>query len=145
MFNSILVPTDGSPESDKVVQAAVELAAQLHSNIVGISVAAPYPFSPLSELAAGGEAANYEEKTRALAQERVERIKKAAEAHNVRCETVVEQSFSPSDEILNAAEKYHCDAIFMASHGRKGIGRLFVGSETQKVLAHSPIPVTVFH
>jgi nucleotide-binding universal stress UspA family protein len=53
------------------------------------------------------------------------------------------QSFSPSEEIVNTAKKYGCDAIFMSSHGRKGLSKLFVASETQKVLAHSTVPVLV--
>ena len=53
------------------------------------------------------------------------------------------QAFNPDEEIISAAEKHHCDAIFMASHGRSGLSRLFLGSKTQRVLAHSTIPVLV--
>jgi nucleotide-binding universal stress UspA family protein len=62
----------------------------------------------------------------------------------VPCETRVAESYSPSEEIVRLASELGCDAIFMASHGRKGINRLFVGSETQKVLAHTNLPVMVF-
>jgi len=67
----------------------------------------------------------------------------AAKQAGVACETVTAQSFNPYEEIIEVAKKYQCDAIFMASHGRRGLNRLFLGSETQKVLAHSDIPVLV--
>lgn len=144
MFKTILVPTDGSPLSDKAVNAAIEFAKAHGGKIIGISVSEPYPFSPLSEAAFLDERALYEEKAREIAQQHVAKIETAARALGVPCETVVTQSFSPYEEIINAANKWNCDVIFMASHGRKGLSRLFIGSETQKVLAHSTIPVMVF-
>jgi nucleotide-binding universal stress UspA family protein len=144
MFKKILVPTDGSPLSDKAINAAVEFAHMMKGSIVGLSVAEPYPFSPLSEAAFNSDAGVYEEKTRAMAQLNVQKIADAANAAQVSCETSVALSFSPYEEIVNTAGTFGCDAIFMASHGRKGLNKLFVGSETQKVLAHSTIPVMVF-
>lgn len=144
MFKTILVPTDGSPLSDKAVQAAVKFAKAHDGRIIGISVAEPYPFSPLSEAAFSDERELYEQKAREIAQLHVEKIASAAHALGVPCETVVTQSFSPYEEIIDAAKKWNCDVIFMSSHGRKGLSRLFIGSETQKVLAHSTIPVMVF-
>lgn len=144
MFKSILVPTDGSPLSDKAVNAAVEFAKAHGGKVIGISVAEPYPFSPLSETAFMDERALYEDKAREIAQQHVDRIAAAARAQGVLCETFVAQSFSPYEEIISAANKWNCDVIFMSSHGRKGLSRLFIGSETQKVLAHSTIPVMVF-
>jgi nucleotide-binding universal stress UspA family protein len=144
MFKIILLPTDGSALSVKAIDAAIEFAKINNSKIIGLCVAEPYPFSPLAENAAGADYAVYEEKMRSLAQQHVEAIGLAARNAHVSCETVVAQSFSPYEEIVRAAEKYHCDVIFMASHGRKGFNKLFLGSETQKVLAHTTIPVVVF-
>lgn len=144
MFQTILVPTDGSPLSEKAVHAAVEFAKAHGGRIVGISVAEPYPFSPLSEAAFLDERALYEEKAREIAQQHVDKVAAAANTLGVPCETVVTQSFSPYEEIISAAKKWDCDVIFMASHGRRGLSRFFIGSETQKVLAHSTIPVMVF-
>jgi nucleotide-binding universal stress UspA family protein len=144
MFKKILVPTDGSPLSDKAINAAVEFARQMNGTIIGVSVAEPYPFSPLSESVFKSDAGTYEEKTREMAQLHVQKIVDAANAAQVPCETSITTSFSPYEEIVNAAAKFGCDVIFMASHGRKGLNKLFVGSETQKVLAHSTIPVMVF-
>lgn len=71
-------------------------------------------------------------------------IATCAEKAGVSCETHTVKGTHPHEEIIKAAGQYHCDVIFMASHGRKGLDKLFLGSETQKVLAHSTLPVLVF-
>ena len=144
MFKTILVPTDGSALSVKAIEAAVEFAKFAGSKIIGLSVAEPYPYSPLSENAMTFDANLYQEQMIQMAHLHLQKISDAAKSAGVACETVVGQSFSPSDEIVHVSKEKNCDAIFMASHGRKGLSRLFVGSETQKVLAHSQLPVMVF-
>lgn len=144
MFKTILVPTDGSPLTDKAIRAALEIARLADGKIIALSVAEPYPFTPLSEGAFTPDADIYEGKMRDRAQLHVQKIADAAKTAHVPCETSIALSFSPYEEIVKAAGKFNCDVIFMASHGRKGLNRLFVGSETQKVLAHSTIPVMVF-
>ena len=144
MFTHFLVPTDGSPLSAKAVTAAVELAKKIGARLTVLSVAEPYPYSALSEGAFMPDQTEYEAKMRQVAQRAVENAAAVARAAQVSCETRVAESFSPSEEIARAAGELGCDAIFMASHGRKGINRLFVGSETQKVLAHTNLPVMVF-
>ena len=144
MFKTILVPTDGSPLSERAINAAVEFARETGASLIGLSVSEPYPFSPLSADTLSDERSLYEEKARDIAQEHVRKLAAAAQVREVPCKTLVAQSFSPSDEIVRTAERMRCDAIFMASHGRKGISRLFIGSETQKVLANTTIPVMVF-
>jgi nucleotide-binding universal stress UspA family protein len=146
MFNTILVPTDGSPLSGNAIRSAVEFASINHGKIVAISVAEPLPYTAFQEGASFiFDSANYEKQVRELAQSHVQKIVDAATARHVPCETHTALSFSPSDEILKASNEFKCDVIFMATHGRKGLNKLFVGSETQKVLAHSTIPVMVFH
>ena len=144
MFKMILVPTDGSPLSDKAIDAAIEFSQMTGGKVIALSVAEPYPFSPLHESASAIEAANYDDQMRMRAQQFVAKIAAAAQDANVLCETCVALSFSPYEEIIRVAKKYECDVVFMASHGRKGLNKLFLGSETQKVLAHSTIPVLVF-
>jgi nucleotide-binding universal stress UspA family protein len=145
MFHTILVPTDGSPLSDKAVDGAIEFAKQIHGKIVTISVAEPAPFVALSEGGAiPGDLEAYEEQALEVARHRVQRVAAAAATAGIPCETVATISPSPYEEIIRAAEQFRCDIIFMASHGRRGLSRLFVGSETQKVLAHSTIPVLVY-
>lgn len=144
MFKTILVPTDGSPLSERAINAAVVFAKEYGGKLIGLSVAEPYPFSPLAASTFSQERSSYEEQAREIAQENVRKI--AADAHvlGVPCETVVTQSFSPAGEIVAMARCRGCDAIFMASHGRKGLNSLFIGSETHKVLADIDIPVMVF-
>ncbi|MGH8808347.1 MAG: universal stress protein [Noviherbaspirillum sp.] len=144
MFKKILVPTDGSPLSDKAVNAAIEFAKMAGAEVVAISVAEAYPFPPISESPYSGGSQAYEQHALALAQEHVDRVAAAAEAAQVQCEAIVVEGLNPYEEIVKAAAEYHCDAIFMASHGRKGLNKLFAGSETQKVLAHTMLPVLVF-
>lgn len=143
MFKTILVPTDGSALSDKAVRTAVEFAQLTGARLVGLSVAEPFPYSPMSEGAITIDASAYQEQMLELARLNVKKIADAANAANVRCETHVRQSFSPYEEITDIANLQGCDVIIMASHGRKGLNKLFLGSETQKVLAHSTLPVLV--
>ena len=143
MFKTILVPTDGSERSEKAIASAIDYAQHCQSKIIGISVAEPYPFSPLAESAMAIDPGLYEENVRSLAEQHVQRIADAAQAAGVACETTTVLAFAPDEEIVNAAKKYHCDVIFIASHGRSGLSRLFLGSKTQKVLAHSNVPVLV--
>jgi nucleotide-binding universal stress UspA family protein len=143
MFKTILVPTDGSERSDKAIANAIDYAQHCQSRIVGISVAEPYPFSPLAESSMAIDPSIYEENVRALAEQNVKKIADAAQAAGIPCETMTVLSFAADEEIVNAARKFNCDVIFMASHGRSGLSRLFLGSKTQKVLAHSTIPVLV--
>jgi nucleotide-binding universal stress UspA family protein len=143
MFKVILLPTDGSELSRKAIDTAIEYAQVCGAKIHGISVAEPYPFTPLAESAMAIDPTIYEENVRNLAQQHVNKISDAAKIAGIECEVSIVLSFSPDEEIINAAKKYNCDAIFMASHGRSGLSRLFLGSKTQKVLAHSTIPVLV--
>lgn len=143
MFKTILVPTDGSALSDKAVAAAIEFAKINGAKIIGLSVAEPYPFPVLAEAGISADPTVFDKKMLELARQHVQKVESAAKAAGVRCETATAQSFTPYEEIVNAAKKFGCDAIFMASHGRKGIDKLFIGSETQRVLAHSSIPVMV--
>jgi nucleotide-binding universal stress UspA family protein len=144
MFKTILVPTDGSPPAEKAAAAAVKFAQETGGKIIGISVAEPHPSALLSDSDFFGSSHDFRQKAHDLAKEHVEKIAVAASAANVPCETIAVHSARPDQEILDAAKKYNCDLIFMAAHGRKGWAGLFVGSETQKVLAHATIPVLVF-
>lgn len=143
MFQKILVPTDGSELSQKAVHAALEVAGKMNGSIVALCVSQPYAYSPLSEGAVVGDAVGFENRSLEVATDHVEGIKEAATKAGIPCETVVTKSFDPYKDIIDTAKNMHCDAIFMASHGRRGLNRLLLGSETQKVLAHADIPVLV--
>lgn len=144
MFKTFLVPTDGSEDSIKAANAAVELAKQVDGRVVFLSVAESYPFPPISDSAYVGGSEAYEQRAFELAQQHVSKLTRLAAAAHVPCETAVANGINPHEEIVKAAQQYHCDAIFMATHGRRGLSRLFAGSVTQKVIAHSTVPVMVF-
>jgi nucleotide-binding universal stress UspA family protein len=144
MFKNILFPTDGSDLSDKATARVIELAQVHGGRIVAISVIQPFPIVPLGDSGmVAPDTGVYENHMERVAQQNVNKVAAAASAANIPFEGLVSLAPSPYQEIVAAAEKYGCDAIVMASHGRSGLNRLFLGSETQKVLAHTHLPVLV--
>ncbi|WAW11063.1 universal stress protein [Oxalobacter vibrioformis] len=144
MYKTILVPTDGTALSDKAISAAIQYAS-IHKGckIIGMTVAEPLPLTQLETFTKSQES-DYLSREHKIAEERVNRIAEQAKAAGVPFDTVILQSSKPHEEIVHAAAKYDCDCIFMASNGRKGLNKLFIGSETQKVLATTSIPVLVY-
>jgi nucleotide-binding universal stress UspA family protein len=143
MFKKILLPTDGSELSDKAIAGAMQMAAKLGARIVGLTVVEPYSYSSLSEYRPESFD-DYEARMNEAAAERLAKVKSAAAAAGVAIETTTVKSFSPYEAIIETASKNGCDVIFMASHGRRGLNALLLGSETQKVLTHSTVPVMVY-
>lgn len=143
MFKKILLPTDGSELSTKAVQGALKMAGELGASVVGLTVVEPYSYSTLSEYRPETLEA-FEARNAQAAEQRLAPIVEAAKAARVPCETVVVKSFSPYEAIIDTAKKAGCDVIFMASHGRRGVAGLLLGSETQKVLTHCKVPVLVY-
>jgi nucleotide-binding universal stress UspA family protein len=145
MYQRILVATDGSALSKKAVKSAISLAALCGAELVALKVVPRYPQSYFE----GGIALQAEEVGRVEkqwaddGQAVVDAVKKAANVKGVVTQALTVKSDVVSDAVLNAAKKHQCDLIVMASHGRKGIKRLLLGSETQHVLTHSSIPVLV--
>ena len=144
MYRKRLVPSDGTVLSEKAIMAAIQFAASHPGcKIVGLSVAEPLSFNQIEALTKSTES-DYLLREQLSAQSRVKRIAEMAEEAGVPCETVVAQSTKPNEEIVRIADEHDCDCIFMASHGRKGLNKLFIGSETQKVLATAHVPVLVY-
>jgi nucleotide-binding universal stress UspA family protein len=143
MFRKILVPTDGSELSVKAIRGAVEIAKKLGAKVVGMTAIEPYSYSSMSEYRPESFEA-FETRTETIAKERLKQVESIAKAAEVDYETTVSKSFSPYEAIIEAATELGCDAIFMASHGRRGLNAILLGSETQKVLTHSSLPVMVY-
>jgi nucleotide-binding universal stress UspA family protein len=143
MFKKILVPTDGSELSAKAIASGIEFAKALNAGVVGVTVVEPYSYSNLSEYRPE-TLDDYEERMLKMAAERLGKVADAAAQAGVPVETVTMKSFSPYEAIIDAAKSKGCDVIFMASHGRRGLSAVLLGSETQKVLTHSTIPVMVY-
>jgi len=145
MYARILVATDGSTLSKKAVTHAIGLAAATGAELVAFKVVPRYPQAyfegsiPLN----AKEVARIESQWAEEAQKAVDAVQKAAEAKGVTAKGIVTRSDIVSDAIIAAAKKQKADLVIMASHGRKGIKRMLLGSETQQVLTHCQVPVLV--
>jgi nucleotide-binding universal stress UspA family protein len=146
MYKCILVPTDGSALSHKAIKKAVQLAKEQNAKVVGFHVAAPYEPRILADYVSPDFVTprQYSEIVKKKAEKHLDYIRKAADQSGVACNLAHAASDFPYMEIVKAAQRHRCDLIFMGSHGRRGLSRLLLGSETSKVLAHSRIPVLVY-
>ena len=145
MFKNILIPTDGSPLSQKAATKGVELAKALGAKVTAFFAAPPATPIVYRNLLPVGYATPQEhqrliEKT---ATKHLEFIERAAKKAGVSCESVRTTSDYPEDEILKVAGKKKCDLIVMGTKGQSGLRGVLVGSVTQKVLGKSKIPVMV--
>ena len=145
MYQRILVTTDGSKLSQKAIATAIKLAGLTGAELVALKVVQRYPQSYFEGgMALVGEDVKQVEKTWGdTAQKVVNAVKKTAEDAGIKTKAVVVRSDVVSDAILSTIKKQGCDLVVMASHGRKGIKRLLLGSETQHVLTHATVPVLV--
>jgi nucleotide-binding universal stress UspA family protein len=144
MFKHILIPTDGSDLSRKAVLYGVQLAKSSGAKVTALTVTDPYRAATMDAVLIPVGEEEYEEQSRRLADRAMEQAKMAAEAAGVPCETLREVHDQPYRAIIDAAHALGSDLIVMASHGRRGISALLLGSETVKVLTHSTIPVLVY-
>jgi nucleotide-binding universal stress UspA family protein len=142
MFTTILVPTDGSALSRLAEDAAIEFARRNGATMVALSVAEPA--QEAGEARAAAVPAILLDALLSAAQQRVQAVVIRAQAADIPCQCSIAYSAHPYEEILKAATEFQCDVIFMASHGHRGITKVFLGSETEKVLAHARLPVMVF-
>jgi nucleotide-binding universal stress UspA family protein len=143
MFNTILLPTDGSDLSDKATATAVEFAKLHRAKIVGITVIQPLPLSSMGDGGAVIDSGQFALKMQDAARSYIDKVAAGARAAAIPFEGVISVSHTPYEEIVEAAKKFDCDLIMMASHGHKGINKLLLGSQTDKVLAHTTLPVLV--
>ena len=144
MFQHLLVPTDGSALSRGTAQQAVRFAKSIDAKITAFH-AMPELRLLANHPGLTPETRNsFVEQARTHADELLAFVKQTAQAEGVACQTVMVSSDHPHEAILRAALDRDCDLIFMASHGRRGIEGMLVGSETQKVMTHSKIPVLVW-
>lgn len=144
MYKHILIPTDGSALSRKVAANGLQLAKLLGARVTGF-YAAP-PATPLQHKGLLPVYVDPQKHARAIektAAQYLAVIEDAAKAAGVRCKTVSATSDYPADAIVSAASEQGCDLIFIASHGRRGFRASMLGSQTEKVLAQSRVPVLV--
>lgn len=148
MYTHILVPTDGSELSDKAVAAALKLAKLAGARITAFHAVEPYPLQGAYAAEASGVAELqpevFAERSEEYAKRVLDAVARNAAAANVQCTTEYATARSVSQAIVDKARAQNCDLIVMASHGRRGLEGFLLGSETQKVLTHSTIPVLVY-
>ena len=143
MFNGkILVATDGSPLSERAVVTAAELAKKVGAVLTVVTVVEPYPYSGVGESSAVA-GSDYQAKVGAEASARLARAKELANKSGLDCRTSMQEDSEVYRGILTAAQQADAGLIVMASKGRHGLTALVLGSETQRVLAHSAVPVLV--
>jgi len=146
MYKHIFVSTDGSDLSAKAIRTAVALASTTSAKVTGVYVIAPFVASAYGEGVMYGPVLSrksYKEITEREARKALAAVEIEARASGARCATMTITADSPWAGIIIAAKSKGADLIVMASHGRRGLAGIVLGSETTKVLTHSTIPVLV--
>ncbi|MDH3208999.1 MAG: universal stress protein [Burkholderiaceae bacterium] len=142
MFQCILVPTDGSDITKTAVSTAIDLARAVGAKLHTISVKEPYPYSAMSEMQLVPPQEFFDAQER-IAVTRVNMVREACSAAGLSCEVHTVEAMHAWEAIIEHAQSKECDLIVMASHGRRGVSSLLLGSETQRVLTHTKVPVLV--
>ena len=145
MYKNLLVATDGSKLSDKAVTHAIALAQAVGATLTAFYAAPDYPMPAYAD-GVVYEPVSRKEYAKLSAQDADKILGRAvakAESAGVECKTAFAIAAAPWEAILAAAKKNKADAIVMASHGRRGLSAVLLGSETQKVLTHSKLPIIV--
>jgi len=146
MFKHVLLPTDGSKLSERAVERGLELAEFLGARVTTIHVIPEFRLMADESFVLPTSAdlkKRYEREAKTRGEKLLQKITARAEAMSVKCEGVVIVGDVPYEHIIDTGKKRKCDLIMMASHGRRGLSGLLLGSETSKVLTHSKIPVLV--
>jgi nucleotide-binding universal stress UspA family protein len=146
MYKHILVPTDGTKLSRKAIVTAVRMASLLDARVTGVFAIPPYSPVAYGEgvvYAPPGSRDAYLRSARKEARKALAVLEIEARIAGVGCAVAIVSGAMPWEGILRAARSRKCDLIVMASHGRRGLAGLLLGSETTKVLTHSKTPVLV--
>jgi len=144
MFKHILIPIDGSPLSWKAVESGVTLAKATGAKIAVLTAIEPSGVLGTDSKRVAATRKAYEKHVKDIAVHNLKDAERVAKKQGVACTTILQEHAQPYQAIIEAATKKRCDLIAMASHGRRGVKALLLGSETSKVLTHSRIPVLVY-
>ena len=143
MYKHFLIPSDGSELSKKAVDHGIGLAKALSAKVTAVTVSEPFHIFAVEPGMLTDTPDEYEKRIAALTGKYLKAAKDAATAAGVPCDVVHVEHAHPYETVIDTARKRGCDAIVMASHGRRGVSAIVLGSETVKVLTHSTIPVVV--
>ena len=144
MFKHIMIPTDGSDLSRKAMLYGVQLAKESNAKVTALTIRQPYMVTAVDTYAVVGSQEEFEMSSREIADRALEQVKMAGEAAGIVVHAAQEVHDQPYRAIIDCALANGCDLIVIASHGRRGVSALLLGSETNKVLTHSTIPVLVY-
>ena len=144
MYKHILIPTDGSSLATTAVKQGLDFAKAIGAEVTALTVFEPFHTLTLETEMLTDSPAIYHEHAKAEATAILDRVEALATQRGVTCHRIDVESDHPYEAIIATAKKHKCDLIAMASHGRKGIQSILLGSETQKVLTHSTLPVLVY-
>jgi len=143
MYRNILVATDGSDLSNHAIEYAVALAKAVNSKLTVLTITTPLYGLILEASVPPKKLEDYEREIAKLAEQYLDVAKNAAATAKVPCHAIHIENAQPYRAIIDVAKEQGCDLIVMASHGRRGVAAVVLGSETMKVLTHSTIPVLV--
>jgi nucleotide-binding universal stress UspA family protein len=144
MFKHILFPTDGAATCKHIIKDCIAFAKSIGAQVTALhAMSKYYPYSYASEMPMES-IERFRHECVLAAEEFLDEIRKVAREEGVRCNALYVASDYPYDAIIRTATEQGCDLIVMASHGRKGVKGMILGSETQKVLTHTKLPVLVF-
>jgi nucleotide-binding universal stress UspA family protein len=144
MLDNVVVPTDGTDLSAKAAAFAVKLAKKMGAKVTAVSVTTPAESITVGEAQMVKNPPEYEKQAASQAANMLGVIAKLAKEEGVACETVHVRDALPWHGIIETAKSKGADIIVMASHGRRGLSAMLLGSETQKVVNHSHIPVLIY-
>jgi nucleotide-binding universal stress UspA family protein len=142
MYTHILIPTDGSDLSRKAIRHAIALAKAVKAKVTAVTVSIPFHVFSAEPAMVTDTPETHQKRMAPLAAKYLQEA--VAAAAGVNCETVHVEHEHPYQAIIDTAKQRGCDLIVMASHGRRGVSAIVLGSETVKVLTHSAIPVLVY-
>jgi nucleotide-binding universal stress UspA family protein len=144
MFKHILIPTDGSPASEMAAFRGIDMARESGARITALHVSPQFHVLTYRSGVLGGSREEFERDANQHAAAYLDVIAKAAREGGVACTTLCEVHDRPYQAIVEVAQRLECDLILMGSHGRRGVVGMFMGSETQRVLVNSTVPVLVW-
>ena len=144
MYKHILIPTDGSALATTAVKQGLDFAKAIGASVTLLTVHEPFHVFTLETEMLTDSPEIYKNQAKKQAKAILGKVETLAKERGVTFQTLDVEADYPYEAIIDTAKKKKCDLIAMASHGRGGIGAILLGSETQKVLAHSSVPVLVY-
>lgn len=146
MYHHILIATDGSELAGKAVSHGMDLAKRLNIPVTAVTVTEPWSVLELGRMARQGNPnpiTQFEDLAVAAAKGILDKVKQVASSQGVTCDVLHVQDRHPAAGIIAAAKDKGCDLIVMASHGRRGLDRVLLGSQANEVLTHSKVPALI--